>query len=605
MAEPAGDGTRWRARPLVAAAIVLATFALPVACSIAVAVVLTHLVATASPAQVLGWLAVMGASTIVFLACERLTRRAQPLVVLLRSDLVFPGRAPRRLHVAQRLWTAQTLGRRNHEVPIQAISDDPIAAAEQLLMMAAAVNAHDHRTRGHADRVRAFADLIGEELQLSDGDRARLRWGALLHDVGKLTVHSDILSETAPSDHDRETVRWHPLEGARLIAPLAPWLETWADTVADHHERFDGGGYPFGLAGSEISTGGRIVAVADAYDAMTSVHGYKRPLSADAARTQLAAYAGAQFDPVIVRAFLAVPESRLFAVAPLTGIGTLSFGRVGLRLTQIANTVGRVGVTALATAACVVALLAGQRGAASITSTHSSVAHGSVSHNSRGGAVGPRSLGAFGNGHPTLAGGAGVPSAPPSNLAPETGSTPSTTGVRKSRSAAAGLRPVVNQPAGGGTDAGTGSTLTAAPGSPSPIPTTTIGGTIPAGPTTTSTTDPPPPPPPPPPVVSSIKLSATSGCQAFIPLPEISLSWVADPTLNAKGYVIFRGPDSNSLSYEETVSGSANTSLTDVSVSGFNTTYWYEVEAIGSDQAKTSDPISVTTPPLCLSAVHG
>ena len=154
------------------------------------------------------------------------------------------------------------------------------------------------------------------------------------------------MSSTKPgqlSEDEWELMRQHPLEGAKLTAPLAGWLGQWANTIAEHHERFDGRGYPHGLGGHEISTGGRIVAVADSYDTMTSVRSYNKPMSTDAARAELAACAGAQFDPVIVRAFLAVSVSRLRAVAPLAWLGSLPFGNLGPQLARAVAAGGRGG----------------------------------------------------------------------------------------------------------------------------------------------------------------------------------------------------------------------------------------------------------------------
>ena len=100
-------------------------------------------------------------------------------------------------------------------------------------------------TRGHTERVRALTDFVADELGLAEDDRDRLRWSALLHDIGKLTVHPDILNkEGALSDDEWQLIRRHPLEGAKLTAPLAGWLGEWSATVVEHHERYDVGGYP-------------------------------------------------------------------------------------------------------------------------------------------------------------------------------------------------------------------------------------------------------------------------------------------------------------------------------------------------------------------------
>jgi hypothetical protein len=191
-----------------------------------------------------------------------------------------------------------------------------------------------------------YTDLIAEEMKLPQIDRDRLRWSALLHDIGKVAVHPDILNKPgALDDVEWEQIKNHPLEGAKLTAPLSAWLGQWADTMAEHHEKFDGSGYPRGLAGHEISLGARIVAVADAYDVMTAVRSYKPAMTPQAARAELLACAGTHFDPAVVRAFLDVSIGRVRVVAgPLAWLGSLPF---------VSNvpTLAQVGVAAVRTAA--------------------------------------------------------------------------------------------------------------------------------------------------------------------------------------------------------------------------------------------------------------
>ena len=162
--------------------------------------------------------------------------------------------------------------------------------------------------------MRALTDLIAEEIALPAADRDRLRWSALLHDVGKLDRASGRLNKADKlDDAEWAQMRNHPLEGARLTRRLAGWLGPWANSIAEHHEKFDGTGYPFGLIGAQISLGGRIVAVADSYDAMTAIRSYDKLESPTAARAELARCAGTHFDPQVVRAFLQVSVGRLRA----------------------------------------------------------------------------------------------------------------------------------------------------------------------------------------------------------------------------------------------------------------------------------------------------
>jgi hypothetical protein len=340
---------------LVSAAI----FVVPVSLSIVAATITAHLLPRPqTTGGLLGWwVAVLVVPSVVLLATDRLARRAMPLAVLLKMTMVFPDRAPKRFAVVRQSGSTRNLARRVEEARTHGIAGEPVVAAEKILALAGALNAHDRLTRGHGERVRALTDLIAEELDLPTDDRDRLRWSALLHDIGKLTVHPDILNKPDQLDDEEwEVIKTHPLEGARLTAPLAGWLGEWANTIAEHHERYDGTGYPFGLRGEEISFGGRIVAVADCYDTMTTVRSYKTALSPNAARAELAACAGSQFDPRVVRAFLDVSIGRLRPVAgPLAWLGSLPFVGSIPQLGQTVAVLGRVGATSLVVSGAVAA----------------------------------------------------------------------------------------------------------------------------------------------------------------------------------------------------------------------------------------------------------
>jgi hypothetical protein len=603
----------------MAGALTAAVFGTPVVCSIAVAGLVQLLwgPAATTTGTIMRWVAILAVSTVVFLASERLTRRVLPLGVLLKMGMVFPGRAPKRFSVARRTWTTQDLNRRIDDARDRGISDEPTVAAEQIVALAATLSAHDRRTRGHAERVRAFTDLMAEELRLPDDDRDRLRWSALLHDVGKLTVHADILNKPGVLSEDEwELMRRHPLEGAKLTAPLAPWLGPWANTIAEHHERFDGRGYPFGLAGHDISTGGRIVAVADAYDTMTSVRSYKKPLSPDAARAELAACAGTHFDPAMVRAFLGVSVSRLRAVAPLSWIGSLPFGNLGPQLARLAATGGRVGITGMVATAGVVGLAAGQRAVAAPRSTHLSATRGGGNEGApgAGAAAAPSSPGAGGAaGRPSPSGTGGQP---PSRRRPGTTTTSAngTSGASRADQAGSGSNGGGTSGSGTGSDgsgtsdsgtgsngggtsgsgpSGAGTTTTVGSGSGPTVPTTI--GQAPPGSTTTTTTAPPPP------LIAPSGLSASSGCQALILLPEVTLTWTPSPTTRVTGYVILRS-NAKTGSYTSVGNATPRTAVTytDTTVGGLGTTYWYKVEAVAGGESATSGPVSATTPGLCL-----
>jgi len=359
--KPKGDSAddRWHGRPVLSGLVSGAVFVVPITLSIVAATVTAHLLPRPRTAPWLAgwWATVLVVPTAVMLATDRLARRALPLAVLLKMTMVFPDRAPKRLAVVRKSGSTRNLARRVEEARTQGVEDEPVVAAEKILALAGALNAHDRFTRGHGERVRVLTDLIAEQLDLPSDDRDRLRWSALLHDIGKLAVHPLTLNKPGKLDHyEWEIIKNHPLEGARLTAPLAGWLGEWANTIAEHHERYDGAGYPYGLKGEQISLGGRIVAVADSFDTMTTARSYKTAISPKAARAELAACAGSQFDPKVVRAFLDVSIGRLRPVAgPLAWLGSLPFVGVIPQGVQTVATLGRVGAASLVVTGAVTA----------------------------------------------------------------------------------------------------------------------------------------------------------------------------------------------------------------------------------------------------------
>jgi hypothetical protein len=301
----------WKARPVWAAFVRVLVIVIPAAASVGVALALGRGLTWLAPRSLPWWTVVLASAVGTSLVVGRLARRLLPLAMLLRLSLVFPDRTPSRFGVALRSGTVNRLRREMEMIRSQGVGDDIDEAVETVLVLAAAMNAHDPLTRGHSERVRAFTDLLAEELHLSAQSAAKLRWSALLHDCGKLTIHPDVLNKGgALTDEEWETVRRHPEEGAKLTLPLRGWLGPWALAIEEHHERWDGEGYPNGLARDELSFGARIVAVADAYEVMTAARSYKAPLTTEAARAELAAGAGHQFDPEVVRAFLALSLGR-------------------------------------------------------------------------------------------------------------------------------------------------------------------------------------------------------------------------------------------------------------------------------------------------------
>ena len=305
---------RWAARPRLAAVVRVAVLVLPVALAVAAGALTARLLSGRPYAlRLLLVLAVTGA---VLLLVERGARRLLPLETLLRLALLFPDRAPSRFQVALQAGSTRALAGRT----------DTADVAGLLVRIAR----HDRATRRHSERVRAYTDLLAEQLRLPAADRERLRWASLLHDVGKLEVEPTLLNKPSSLDEaEWERVRRHPEAGARLAEPLRAFLGDWFGAIGDHHERWDGTGYPQGLAGDKISLAGRIVAVADSFEVMTSDRPYRRSLDPATARTELVRCGSTQFDPNVVRALLDVSLDdlrkvlgpvALLAAVPLVGI---------------------------------------------------------------------------------------------------------------------------------------------------------------------------------------------------------------------------------------------------------------------------------------------
>jgi putative nucleotidyltransferase with HDIG domain len=350
-----GPLAHWAGRPWLATLLRLVAQALPIALSVAVVYTASSLVlapAGSTPRFVAWWATLSALATLVYVVAGRVSRRLLPLAALLKLSLVFPDSAPSRFRLAFRSGTVSSLEERLAEARRGADADTPAEAAERLLALVALLDTHDALTRGHSERVRAYSQSIGRELGLSRTELELLNWAALLHDVGKLDVPREILAKRGrPTDEEWEAIREHPAAGARLAAPLRAWLGTWGDAIEQHHERWDGLGYPRALAGSEISLAGRIVAVADVFDVITSSRTYKEPSSPAAARREITRCAGTQFDPEVVRAFLAISVRRGRLAGALAWIANAS---VLVRLpSQAASTLSAgavaVGAAGLAT----------------------------------------------------------------------------------------------------------------------------------------------------------------------------------------------------------------------------------------------------------------
>src|SRR5438067_11444080 len=199
--QQAGIG-RWEGRPVQAGALRTAVVAVPVAAGVAASVFFSHIVRYPSGAgAVIGWwLAVLTVSSVAVAVVERQCRRLLPLATLLKLSMIFPDKAPSRYGVALRARTVKNLEQRVVEMRARGVDDEPSRAAGQILELVGAMGVHDRGTRGHAERVRAYSDLLGVQIGLNQDDCDRLRWAALLHDVGKVAVPSELLNKPGKLD---------------------------------------------------------------------------------------------------------------------------------------------------------------------------------------------------------------------------------------------------------------------------------------------------------------------------------------------------------------------------------------------------------------------
>ena len=183
------------------------------------------------------------------------------------------------------------------------------ASKRMLQGLVRVLEAKDAYTALHSERVAAIAQDIAREMGLGEVQRELLALGARLHDIGKVGIPDPLLHKggsLVPEEWDR--MRQHPELGVAIVAPMLPYLGPVEGIIRYHHERWDGQGYPEGLRGEEIPLLARILAVADAYEAMTSDRPYRKALSPERALVEIRQGAGSQFDPQVVEAFLRAME---------------------------------------------------------------------------------------------------------------------------------------------------------------------------------------------------------------------------------------------------------------------------------------------------------
>jgi diguanylate cyclase (GGDEF)-like protein/putative nucleotidyltransferase with HDIG domain len=209
------------------------------------------------------------------------------------------------IHWADTKLYANKLERKGFKKVQDAKTDMRLASAV-VEVLSTALDVRDRMTHRHARRVARMAVSVARELSLTDDEVLEIEFAAALHDIGKIGVTDNILRKSTPLDDDEwKEMRRHSELGYEILKGI-DFLKDAAEIVYAHHERFDGTGYPRGLAGEEIPLGSRLFAIVDAYDAMTSRRPYRAASTREWACDEIAQNAGTQFDPVLVDAFLRV-----------------------------------------------------------------------------------------------------------------------------------------------------------------------------------------------------------------------------------------------------------------------------------------------------------
>jgi HD-GYP domain-containing protein (c-di-GMP phosphodiesterase class II) len=174
------------------------------------------------------------------------------------------------------------------------------------------IEADDEYTGRHTEDVVELVVAVADRMRLDEDSRRSAELGALLHDVGKIAIPKAIINKAGSLDeHEWALMRTHTIEGQRMLERVGGLLAKVGVVVRASHERWDGGGYPDGLAGEQIPLAARIVSACDAFNAMTTDRSYRRALSPEVALAELHANAGSQFDPAVVQALTEVTAETL------------------------------------------------------------------------------------------------------------------------------------------------------------------------------------------------------------------------------------------------------------------------------------------------------
>ena len=181
--------------------------------------------------------------------------------------------------------------------------------------LAAAIDGKDPYTRGHSERVSRISVAIAQRLGISDDECEKIRISALLHDVGKIAIDDKILKKPAAlTDEEYEIMKQHPQKGYKIMSQI-PAMKEFLPGMYMHHEMVNGQGYPQGLKGDEIPLMGKIVAVADTFDAMTTDRPYQQAMKFEDAVARIESFVGTRYDPDVVAAFVRLARKVKFVRA--------------------------------------------------------------------------------------------------------------------------------------------------------------------------------------------------------------------------------------------------------------------------------------------------
>jgi len=237
-----------------------------------------------------------------------LTARAETVDVIAGKNLGAEDYLIKPVSNKELLTTVRSRLRRARQLEMAQLKQ---AYQASLTALARAIELRDRYTGGHIERVTEYSIAIGNQLGWSESRLEALRYGAILHDIGKIHISKSILSKnTELNETEIQEIRNHPRIGSEMIRDI-PYLSGAVEIIKHHHERWDGGGYPDGLEGEEIPPGARIVGVADAFDAMISHRPYSPAHSMEEAFSEIKRCQGAQYDPKVVSAFIQAWDARI------------------------------------------------------------------------------------------------------------------------------------------------------------------------------------------------------------------------------------------------------------------------------------------------------